>query len=464
MRSLNIPTFTGVLTAMMFLCCTSCKKFVEIEPAPELIETSSVFKDYKTALAAVGGVYVQMRTLNLSINNGGMSVYCGLSADEIYNTSVNQNADQFYQNSIDPTSSIVSNNFWTFSYRIIYQTNSIIEGLNKSLSINDSLKRQLSGEMKLVRAMQYFNLVNLFGDVPLILTTDYAENATKARNNTDEIYQQITTDLLEAHNSLLGNYPSSNRARPNKWTAAAFLAKVYLYKSDWQNAESFASLVINAGTYSLSTVNTVFTSINSNETIWQLTRDNSNTAEGATFIPASPTVRPTYALTNHIMSAFQGNDLRRINANWIDSNKVSNITYYYPKKYKQRNITSGATPTEYLIVLRLAEVYLIRSEARAQQNKIIGAQDDLNKVRQRAGLPNTTSNTQATLLLAVEKERQLELFCEWGNRWFDLKRTGKANIVLSVIKGGNWQITDLLYPLPLSQLQLNVFLTQNPGY
>lgn len=460
-KFLNKIFYLGVF---LLAICISCKKFVEIDPAPELIETDYVFKDYKTALAAVGGVYVQMRTLNLSINNGGLSVYCGLSADEIYNTAANQNADQFYQNSVDPGSSVISNNFWTFSYRIIYQANSIIKGLNKSIFISDSIKKQLVGEMKVVRAMQYFNLVNLFGDVPLILTTEYAQNAVKARSNTEEIYQQIILDLLEAYNNLIAGYPSISRARPNKWTAAAFLAKVYMYKKDWQSAETLASAVINSGAYSLSPANSVFTSITSNETIWQLTRDNSNTAEGATFIPSTTTVRPTYALTTHLLNAFQGNDLRRINANWIDSNKVSNITYHYPKKYKQRSIVSGSAPTEYLIVLRLAEVFLIRSEARAQQNNIAGSQDDLNKIRQRAGLANTAANTQSTLLTAVEKERQLELFCEWGNRWFDLKRTGKANAVLSVIKGSNWQITDLLYPLPLSQLQLNVFLIQNPGY
>jgi hypothetical protein len=114
--------------------------------------------------------------------------------------------------------------------------------------------------------------------------------------------------------------------------------------------------------------------------------------------------------------------------------------------------------------LRLAEQYLIRGEARAHQNNVQGAQEDLNIIRSRAGLGATTANDESSLLAVIETERQVELFAEWGHRWFDLKRTGRADAVLSLEKAPNWQSTDRLYPIPFEEIKINPSLTQNPGY
>jgi hypothetical protein len=136
-------------------------------------------------------------------------------------------------------------------------------------------------------------------------------------------------------------------------------------------------------------------------------------------------------------------------------------TYYYPYKYK---IVSNATISEYSMVLRLAEQYLIRAEARVQNN-LPGAIGDLNVLRARASLPAlSTTLSPAQVTTAIEHERQVELFTEFGHRWLDLKRTGRADAVLGQLKGANWQPTDVLYPLPLTEIQTNQNLTQNPGY
>jgi hypothetical protein len=120
------------------------------------------------------------------------------------------------------------------------------------------------------------------------------------------------------------------------------------------------------------------------------------------------------------------------------------------------------------MVFRLAEQYLIRAEARAQQGNVSGSQSDLNAIRTRAGLPNTTANDKASLLTAIQHERQVEMFTEWGHRWFDLKRTGTIDAVMSVIApakgGGAWNSNKALLPLPLGDLQADQNLTQNPGY
>ena len=115
------------------------------------------------------------------------------------------------------------------------------------------------------------------------------------------------------------------------------------------------------------------------------------------------------------------------------------------------------------MVFRLAEQYLIRAEALAQQNKLDSALADLNLVRQRAGLGNSTAVTGTDVLAAVMHERQTELFAEWGHRWFDLRRTGTIDAVLGAVKPG-WQPTDSTLPVPFTQIQDNSLLTQNPGY
>ena len=124
----------------------------------------------------------------------------------------------------------------------------------------------------------------------------------------------------------------------------------------------------------------------------------------------------------------------------------------------------NATPSEYYMVLRLTEQYLIHAEASAEQNKLADAIADINLIRRRAGLPDLPDSLdQAQTLSAIMQERRIELFAEWGHRWLDLKRTGQADAVLGPIKT-TWQTNAQLYPIPLSELQSDSKLTQNAGY
>jgi hypothetical protein len=457
--------FLSFFIFLILLFC-SCKKFIEIRPAPNLLESSLVFSTNSTALSAASGVYTQLRGLSLLATNGGLSVYTGLSADELFNTSAGTVPDQFFQNALLPNNNSANDNFWIYSYRIIYQSNAIISGLANAVAVTDSVKKQLTGEMKFVRAFCYFLLVNLYGDVPLITSVDYATNAVASRSAVTLVYQQIINDLLDAQGLLKTAYISAGKARPNKWSATALLARVYLFQKNWNNAVAQASSIINAGTYSLlpsaNIANTFLA--NSAETIWEIASDNANTIEGAAFIPSSASVKPVYALTPFLLTAFEAGDLRK--TNWLRSNTINtpapSVTYYYPFKYKERSVTTPVK--EYVIVFRLAELYLIRAEARLMTNDINGAKADLNSIRTRAGLAVATANDIPSLLLLIEHERQVELFAEWGHRWFDLKRTNRIDAVLGIAKGTNWQPTDALYPVPQAQLDANVYLVQNPGY
>lgn len=116
------------------------------------------------------------------------------------------------------------------------------------------------------------------------------------------------------------------------------------------------------------------------------------------------------------------------------------------------------------MVLRLSEQFLVRSEARAMQGDLIGAKEDLNKIRKRAGLPDTQAETQSEILDAVLEERRHELFTEYGHRFFDLKRNGKLNTSLGNIKAG-WNATDQFFPIPEAEINANPNLKpQNAGY
>ncbi len=439
----------------------SCKKFVDIKPSPNLVQTDQLFTNDATALSAVNGVYLQMRASSPSLANGTLSIYAGLGADELTTSATSLEYDAFNKNSILSISTIVSSQIWSTAYKVIYRTNAIIENLQKSTEISQSTKARLTGEMKVVRSLYYFYLINLFGDVPLITSSDYKKNEYKSRTAVNEIYQQIVADLTDAISLLSESYPSSGKVRPNKWTATALLARVYLFEGDWINAEAQSSSIISSDAYSMvADLNAVFKN-NSDETIWEIAPANEsrNTAEGSVFVPSSSSTAPTIYLTSSLVNSFEIDDARK--SSWLGVNSVAGNMYYYPFKYKQR----AANPVdEYEIVFRLAEQYLILAEARAKQNKIPEASADLNVVRNRAGLLNTTAIDQNSLLPAIMKERQIELFAEWGNRWLDLKRNNLINFVLGPMKGSNWQTTDTLYPIPFNEIQINTYLIQNPGY
>jgi hypothetical protein len=281
-----------------------------------------------------------------------------------------------------------------------------------------------------------------------------------ARSPVPAVEQLIEKDLVDAWGLLPD---ATSNTTPDKWAAAALLARFYCYHQNWSQAEMFATKVITKDKFVLVTsLDSVF-SATSRETIFQLATvlSNNSSAEGATFIPPGAGTIPTFMLTDFLLTAFEPGDLRRVS--WVKGVTVSGQTYYYPYKYRIR--TSQSAATEYNVVLRLAEQYLVRAEARAKQNNNTGAIEDINVIRSRAGLsPVPANSTPAECLAAVDKERRVELFSEWGHRWFDLKRTNNIDNVLLPIKGTNWQPTDQFYPIPFSEIQKDPFLVQNQGY
>jgi len=445
-----------LLLILLSVSILGCKKYVEVTSLSDKLLASQVFSTDASANSAVAGMYRLLRT---NLYNGGSytpAILTGLSSDELYNFFPSSVLDDYKNNNIQITNGSLP---WSNLYKIIYSANAIIEGLEGSSSISQSSKNQFTGEAKFVRAFCYFYLINLFGDVPFLSSTEVTTNSTASRNLATQVYNQIINDLLDAQELLDNGYLNSGgeRIRVNKAGAIALLARVYLYNQNWSNAELQASAVINSGLYVLLTNIDSFAIKNNNEAILQW----ANTSSEGNYEPTQFifTTSPNILCSNSLLTSFESGDLRK--TKWIKSGIYSGNTYYYPYKYKSN---ATANVNEYYTVLRLAEQYLIRAEALAKQNKINVAVADLNIIRQRAGLPSISVNiSQDSCLNAIMHERQIELFAE-GHRWFDLKRTGRINVVLGALKGNNWQTTDTLFPIPLSDIQKDPNLTQNQGY
>jgi hypothetical protein len=181
--------------------------------------------------------------------------------------------------------------------------------------------------------------------------------------------------------------------------------------------------------------------------------------------PTVPAGNVLVALSPLLINSFEPGDQRL--TNWIGKTTTTGtpaVTYYFANKYKTKTST---TAVETLTLLRLAEQYLIRAEARAQQNNPGGAATDLNTVRSRAGLAPYTATTQPAMLTAILTERYHELFTEQAHRFFDLKRTGNIDAVMATVspqKGSTWSGFMQLWPIPLSETLANLNLTQTPGY
>lgn len=451
-------------------------------PAPITgLNSSNVYNSDATAIAAVTSFYTTMEGGgSISSNALALSVLPELSAD---NLSVISGAlvtyEAYYTNNLNSNNN-TGVEFWNLFYPLIFDANAAIAGLQASGSLTPAVRQQLIGEAEFVRAFSYYYLVSLYGDVPLVTGTDYKINASMGRTAAKTVWQQVIADLKDAQNKLSANYldgtlltTTTEKVRPTKWAAAALLARAYLYVGDYADAQAEASLVISNNNFSLCPLSgpgSVFLR-NSAEAIWQLqpVATGANTLDAMAFvIPATGPSLVSFPLYINptLINSFEAGDQRFVN--WIGSVTTGGKTYYYPYKYKVS--TYGAPVTEYEMVFRLGEQYLIRAEAEANNNDPADAVTDLNTIRTRAGLPNYAGGTDnASLETAILKERRVELFTEWGSRWLDIKRTGTVNTVMGAaypqkVPGGVWNPQWSLYPLPVNDLKTDPNLTQNPGY
>ncbi|MFA7688223.1 MAG: RagB/SusD family nutrient uptake outer membrane protein [Moheibacter sp.] len=463
MKNILTPNNRILLLVLLLFFNLSCEDYLETDQPIGETAWENVFESESLATAAVNNLYAQLRDeVLVSGNFNGMGITMGLYADELdYYSYPGNPLESFYLHNITAGNNLVRS-IWNTAYSLVYMSNSIIEGLSRSQSLDPSVRDQLTGEALFVRALCHFYLVNLYGDIPYITQTDYHNNQDVFKEDKAVVYQKLTEDLVLAKSYLTDAYPGAERIRANRLSVSAFLARVYLYNEQWEEAKAQAGEVI--GYQSLYTLEQDLSEEflkNSSSAILQLkpATEGQNTLEGAimNFSYGPPF---NVSLTSGLYNSMSDADLRK--EFWITPVTDGDYTWYACSKYKETGNT-GAT-LEYSILLRLSEQYLIRAEAHAQSGNLAAAAQDVNTIRQRAGLPEIFPATTQEMMDAILNERRWELFAEQGHRWFDLKRTGKANDVLSLIKPG-WRPTDLVLPIPENEIAANPnLLPQNPGY
>jgi len=442
---------------------TSCDSFVDTGLPNSQLTGVAVFENATTANAVLSNLYSDIRDKGMfSGNQAGLSNTLGVYTDELgFYGSNAQSGFYFYNNAL------VANNFevasyWTTAYNQIYQANAIIEGLYLSQTIPQGDKDRMKGEALAIRAFLHSYLTGIFGSVPYVDSTDYNVNTTISKLDQNEVYNAVIADLREALAMLPENYMAEGRARINREVVQALLSRAYLYAGNWtEAAEASSSIIAQSSVYSLNTnIENTFLK-ESPETLWQLppATDGNYTAMATTFtiLAAPPSAS---VLSDGLINGFEAADNRK--QFWTGQVTDGVMVWYYPAKYKQ--IAVESTSREYTILLRLAELYLIRAEARLMLGDVTAAKADINQIRERAGLQPTSATSQSELLEAVARERRFELFTEFGHRFFDLKRTGQLDTNLTPVKQG-WDAHDALFPLPESELILNPnLLPQNTGY
>lgn len=479
-----------ILPVLFFTMLLSCEKLVEIDPPIDSITTSEVFISENQAKQAMAGLYTLMmngKTGNGHVTSSRLTLMASLSSDDLdcFNAQTNSyfpfNANRLTRESIS------SDAIWTGLYEIIFTANSVIEGIRASTAaaFPEKSKTKMIAECRFVRAFCFFYLTNFFGNVPMVTTTDFNETRRLPAASKTELYKQMTDDLLFARDNLppVNQNSSGERIYPDKWAATALLARVYLFLEEYPNAwEQANAVILNTTQFTLEPAPENVFLVNSREAIWQLKQNTSShngtaTYEGEQFIPGSglagiPFSDIYYNLPDNLLNAFEPDDKRKTDWTAPAAPNPQNVPgqFYFPHKYKTGgyNKVIGGMPTEFYMVLRLAEQFLIRAEAAAHgAGSLTDAIGDLNSIRHRAGLSDLPDDLdQAQVLAAVAQERRMELFCEWGHRWFDLKRTSKASAVLSLIPVKQpWQGDhQLLYPIPAREIEFNPSLQQNPGY
>ncbi|MFL9845611.1 RagB/SusD family nutrient uptake outer membrane protein [Flavobacterium rhizosphaerae] len=449
-----------LLMISLLLVITSCEEMVEVDMPNNQLGTEQVFADAQTAYAALSGPYSDLRTQSLlSGNNFGTGALLGSYADELdcYFNDLN-GYEAIASNTQLPTNSVIQT-IWNNTYRQIYAANAIIAGAENAVALSQPDRDQVIGEALTIRSLLYFNLQQLFGDIPYTRSTDYEYNRSLGKTVSAAVLSNLEADLNQAIGLLSDAYRDPERIYPNRQVAAVVLLKVYLSQQRYSEAEQVALQILQSPNYQFQPdISQVFNAAGSH-ILWQIKPQYSgDSTQEASFYYFDNAPPSAYALSEGLIAAFEPGDLRR--DLWVAEVTVGGQQYYRPFKYKS---LSGSNTTEYSVVFRLEEVYLLLAETLAMQNRISDALPYLNATRLRAGLPALEPTSQTALLDVILQEKRCEFFTEQGIRFTDLKRNGRLS-QLSVVKP-NWEPYNRVWPYPQNELLLNPNLApQNENY
>ena len=436
------------LICLMLSTIWSCNT-LEVEPQNS-IPADDAFQTKDDIERGILGAYASFQSL--SHYGRTYMIFSDLASDNLEHP-VDATAVEYAEvdsNSILPENGSISG-IWFICYDGINVANNVIDKVPTISDMTLEEQNAALGELYFIRALNHFNLMNYFGSIPLKLQPTIGVSGLDApRVPINEVYAQIIEDLTFAS----VNLPSSgDKYRATSYAAKAILARVYLYKGDYSQAITMASEVIDEGGYTLlDAYGDIFADDESSESIFEIYFSELERNRVAEYnFPHSLNGRREVQPSENLLSAYEANDERFEASIAFEGNDAYAIKY--------DDLSLGA---DNVIVIRLAEMFLIRAEARARLNgNIDDIKSDINAIRTRANLLATNAQTHSQLLTAIENERQVEFAFE-GQRWFDLVRTNRAIDVLPNVNN----INQTLFPIPTGELQTNNHpgMVQNPGY
>lgn len=451
MKRIYLITITLVIAGF-----SSCKKYVDEKFYLALTDQTAITNE-ASAKEAILGMY---NALQLNGNYGIYQISTpGLYSDELKSRSAIPDINQIAAKSVLPVNAYIVD-LWSGPYRAVYVANQIMQKVPTITSIPEATRKAMVAEAKFVRGLSIFNILKFFGGAPLVTSTSLPEIEATRRSSVEETYNFIIADLLAAETDIPATHPGNgtqtsdqvSRVRATKAAVKALLARVYLYRAkdnnDFQSAIVKCDEVIGSTTptYSLETAFADAFNLYSREAVFQIFFASND--QSRLNLEIFPGPQWNFAASDQLIGAFEPGDNRRA------FTIIASGADFHSRKYQTQSSPAN--------VIRLADVFLIRAEAKGRLTTpdLTGARNDLNAVRTRAGLGNNTATTAAQLLLDIEKERFVELAWE-GHRFFDLVRTGRADAVLGPLFSG-WQSTDKLLPIPF--IEVSKGITQNPGY
>ncbi|MCL6294531.1 RagB/SusD family nutrient uptake outer membrane protein [Jejuia spongiicola] len=464
--------FNIITIALVSLVLGSCSEKLDLAPITEKA-ASNFYSSESEIESAITGAYAQLQTGGLyGLDLIGVGEIPG---EDTFEEIAANDGGRFGQ--LDDFSTNAGNDLvgdiWRESFEGIQRVNIVLNRIDAIEFEDSNLKSIRIGEMKFLRGLLYFNLVRLYGDVPLVIeeTTNPSDFFGQVRTPSSEVYVQIISDLNGAIQSLP---TAKSSGRPAKGAAQSLLADVQMNMGNYSEAVTNLAAVVNSNIYSLMpTTSQIFGVANegNSETLFEVQYasgvDGNSEGESAAsqFRPSGTTAN---AKGHNLPSAefvalYESGDTRK--DDFVGLDVVAN-PFYFSLKYEVSATGANDGGSDH-IVIRYADVLLKYAEALNESGGANAAQY-LNMVRNRAGLANTTATSQSELRDAIEMERRLEFIGE-GHRWFDLKRTGKAIQTMNAWFAANSinvtiDTNNLILPIPQSQLDTDPALTQNSGY
>lgn len=479
---MQIMKHTYAVLIVFGLTCLSCSDDF-LNPLPDTaITVESFFQSDADVLAGIVGIYDAIQGVNENTNTNNSEVNRGVQfeylltehrTDNTRSATLEGSKADFHRYLVNPNN-VQSEDYWASMYEVIFRANNILDFIEQA---DEENRASYAAEAKFLRAYAYFNLVRLFGDIPLVTTVVVPDDKDLlfSRVAAATVYAQIEEDLLEA----AANLDNSSKSRASRAAAQGLLAKAYLSQPspNYSGAQQLCETIVNSGEFSLMTdFNDVFYNELNDEIIWAIQYESGNAAESQSFSSEfTSAVRAgredgLNILNDNLIADFAVYGGNRSSVSYTTIGTSNEVTKFLPDGFGVADDygSNSRNAGNDWIVLRYADVLLMHVEAIMAGGGSTGSTAALSSfqaVRDRAGLTTPVSNISSDDLLV---ERRVELAFE-NQRWYDLQRFGVANEVLSAhateMGYSDYSARSLLLPIPSREINLSSgLLTQNPGY